>query len=94
MTTFVELCDVIAKVGTVPCHSAPDIYFVDDDNPSHLVLQKYAKSLCTDCPVLNLCADYALTNGEAHGVWGGMDSRDRNAIRRKLNSPVPVQERV
>jgi hypothetical protein len=94
MTTFVELSDAIAEVGVVPCHSAPDIYFVDEDVPGFLVLMKYAKSLCSDCPVRNLCGDYAITNGEVHGVWGGMNPADRKTIRRRINNPESVRERV
>lgn len=94
MTTFVELSDAIAEVGIVPCHSAPDIYFADEDVPGYLVLIKYAKSLCSDCPVRNLCAEYAITNHENFGVWGGTGPLDRKVIRRRINNPESVRERV
>jgi WhiB family redox-sensing transcriptional regulator len=94
MTTFVELSDAIEEVGIVPCHSAPDIYFVDEEVPGFLVLTKYAKSLCEECPVRNLCADYAITNVENFGVWGGTSPADRKAIRRRISNPGYVRERV
>lgn len=30
-----------------------------------------AKELCGDCPLLDLCVDYAKANAIQHGVWGG-----------------------
>lgn len=93
MTTFVELSDAIAEVGVVPCHSAPDLYFVDEETPGFLVLSRYAKELCSGCPVRNLCAEYALTNHESFGVWGGMNPADRKAIRRRINNPESVRDR-
>jgi WhiB family redox-sensing transcriptional regulator len=47
-----------------------------------------AKRLCTGdgdiapCPVRERCLDYALTNGERFGVWGGLSERERNKILR------------
>lgn len=34
------------------------------------------------CPMRHECLMFALTNNEAHGVWGGMYLEDRTRLRR------------
>lgn len=41
-----------------------------------------AKAVCAGCPVREDCLDYALDNGERHGIWGGLSERERRRIRR------------
>ena len=36
-----------------------------------------AKAVCARCPALIACRDFALTNGEPFGVWGGLSEDDR-----------------
>ena len=40
-------------------------------------LETDAKSVCAGCPVRRTCLQYALDNGEPHGIWGGTSSRER-----------------
>lgn len=40
-----------------------------------------ARSVCTECPVRNLCGLYAIDNIETHGMWGGLSERQRRTIR-------------
>ena len=40
-----------------------------------------AKAICATCPVADECLDYALRNGERHGVWGGKSGRERRRMR-------------
>lgn len=40
-----------------------------------------AKAICADCPVMWQCRDWALRTNEQWGVWGGLTSAERNAIR-------------
>ena len=40
-----------------------------------------AKKVCRNCPVRVQCLDYALSNGEQQGVWGGMSARERRRVR-------------
>lgn len=42
-----------------------------------------AKQLCGECPVRDDCLDYALTNNEQYGVWGGLDEYERAKLRRQ-----------
>jgi WhiB family transcriptional regulator, redox-sensing transcriptional regulator len=43
---------------------------------------KEAKSICAFCPMNQECLDYALMNGEKHGIWGGTSERERRKIRK------------
>lgn len=42
-----------------------------------------AIAVCNTCPVRNLCLEYAMEHGEAHGVWGGVTERGRQRLRRQ-----------
>ena len=42
-----------------------------------------AKALCAVCPVRDDCLDHAMTLPERHGVWGGLNARERDRLRRK-----------
>ena len=44
-----------------------------------------AKAVCASCPVIETCLEWALVVGERYGVWGGTDSTERAAIRRRPN---------
>lgn len=43
-----------------------------------------AKRICRCCPVARDCLDYALANGERHGIWGGHSERERRAMHRRI----------
>jgi WhiB family redox-sensing transcriptional regulator len=40
-----------------------------------------AKRVCTGCPVLTQCLEFALDNDERFGIWGGLSERERRRIR-------------
>ncbi|MGH3585711.1 MAG: WhiB family transcriptional regulator [Pseudonocardia sp.] len=41
-----------------------------------------AKRTCNACPVRLECRDYAITNGEQWGIWGGIEQAElRRLIR-------------
>lgn len=39
-----------------------------------------AKAICAACPVRRECLDYAIRIREPHGVWGGLNEVERQAI--------------
>lgn len=43
-----------------------------------------AKAVCAGCPVQAECLEWALTNCEHHGIWGGKAERERRIMRRQL----------
>lgn len=46
---------------------------------------RHAKRICRSCVVRTECLDYAITNSEAFGVWGGLsvEEREHEATRRQ-----------
>ena len=42
-----------------------------------------AKSICAQCRVQTECLEFALTNREKAGVWGGATERERRRIVRQ-----------
>lgn len=41
-----------------------------------------ARAVCRGCTVREECLEYALINGEKHGVFGGLSERERRRLRR------------
>jgi WhiB family redox-sensing transcriptional regulator len=41
-----------------------------------------ARRICNGCIVKNDCLQYALTNNELYGIWGGMTSTERKHYKR------------
>lgn len=55
----------------------PDLFF-----PARGDSTREAKQVCRGCVVRDDCLEYALTNGEKYGIWGGLSERERRRIRR------------
>lgn len=51
----------------------PDLY----DGPAE------AKAVCAGCPVRRECLVAALARNERYGVWGGLDERERQNLKRR-----------
>jgi WhiB family transcriptional regulator, redox-sensing transcriptional regulator len=68
------------------CRNYPPAVFF----PSDGVGVDRARKICTDCPVLDQCLEYALEERIEHGVWGGCSERERRRIlkRRKVDLSV------
>lgn len=64
----------------LPCRQAPDMYYAAM-NESYYI--RIAKKACQQCPIKNLCLEYAIKHNETEGVWGGMTISERRALRRK-----------
>jgi len=56
----------------------PEIFYPPEEDDA-----LEAKSICADCPVREVCLDYALSRREKMGVWGGMTERERRALLRR-----------
>lgn len=67
------------------CRKRPDLFFPEDNFTlaERESMQDWAKQLCGQCPVVNLCAEYAITAKETAGIWGGLTSWERLEISRK-----------
>lgn len=55
----------------------PDLFF-----PERGASTREAKEVCRGCVVRAECLEYALTNSEKFGIWGGLSERERRRIRR------------
>ena len=45
-----------------------------------------ARALCARCPVHQMCLDHALTVGEPHGIWGGLNELQRRRLLRRKSA--------
>ena len=69
------------------CRSKSAGYFF---TPSHFerkderkTREAAARALCGACEVQSQCLTYALTVAEPHGIWGGLNERERRRLLRK-----------
>ena len=68
----------------------PELFFpISPEGLGHAQVER-AKVVCRDCPVREPCLDYALSTGQAYGVWGGTDPSQR----RELTLTSPQRESV
>lgn len=49
-------------------------------NPSRARRTARAKEVCSRCPVLQVCREFALSTHEPFGVWGGLSETERRLI--------------
>ena len=56
----------------------PDLFF-----PERGASTREAKAVCANCKVRPDCLEYALSNGEKFGIWGGLSERERRRLRRQ-----------
>jgi WhiB family redox-sensing transcriptional regulator len=56
----------------------PDLFF-----PERGASTREAKEVCRGCVVREDCLEFALTNSEKFGIWGGLSERERRRIRRR-----------
>lgn len=68
-------------VRRAACAGAPvDLFFPDPARPDARRLEQ-AMAICAGCPVREVCLDAVMA--EEHGIWGGLEPRERRALRRK-----------
>lgn len=46
--------------------------------------ERRAKAICAECVVRPECLDYAVTIGEPHGIWGGLNETERRSAAEGL----------
>ena len=45
-----------------------------------------AQALCSTCPFVDDCADWAVTTRQQHGVWGATTERERKRLAEQVNA--------
>lgn len=80
VTKYNQLHEAMDEVKVWPCKDNPYYYtdydnlgFENDSGGPRLLTEDQCEELCTDCPLLKLCYDFAVLNEEEHGVWGGIN---------------------
>lgn len=58
-----------------------EIFFPEPGEPT-----APAKKICSQCPVISECLEWAITNNEQFGVFGGLSVRERNRIKAQHTS--------
>jgi WhiB family transcriptional regulator, redox-sensing transcriptional regulator len=79
---YMQLANAIQDADEIPpCQTTdPEIWFSDDQEGSG-THYKLARQLCSECPVQDLCLEFALVSEEQFGVWGGLSPRERRMMR-------------
>jgi WhiB family transcriptional regulator, redox-sensing transcriptional regulator len=69
------------------CIKAPlNIFFPEDETGSTSKRKiDRAKTICENCSVQHKCLIYSLNENIDHGVWGGLSSRERKALKRNVD---------
>jgi len=60
----------------------PDLFFPIGSTGPAVVQANRAKEICRRCPVVSDCLDWALSNYQDAGVWGGTTEEERRLMRR------------
>jgi WhiB family redox-sensing transcriptional regulator len=70
-----------------------DRYFNDEGErgPTKRARDESAKAVCAGCPVKAVCLNWALTVGEAYGVWGGTTPSERDSLTKAAVIPLPAR---
>ncbi len=61
--------------------SDPDIFFPPGWEEGNLAIVADAKAVCAGCAVRPACLEWAVTTGQAEGVWGGSTPEERRRLR-------------
>lgn len=61
-------------------HPEPDLWHCDRTGEPGRRINLRAKAVCRGCPVQAACLDAGLH--QPHGIWGGLDPRERRLLRR------------
>ena len=72
----VELFPLPAWMERGLCAEIGDDFWFPEKGGSTLA----AKRVCQSCPVIAECLEYAISNNERFGVWGGRSERERRDL--------------
>ena len=82
-----DFTDLPKLTGEEACLNAePDLFFSE----FALDIAK-AKATCNGCPLIQICADYAIKH-EKYGFWGGTTPYERRTIRNKRKIRLDLPE--
>ncbi|MDR1212549.1 MAG: WhiB family transcriptional regulator [Propionibacteriaceae bacterium] len=71
--------DALSWQGSALCaQTDPEAFFPEKGGST-----REAKMVCQGCEVQRECLEYALTNDERFGIWGGLSERERRKLKRR-----------
>lgn len=75
--------------GEAGCHGQSRLFFAPPgERPeARAVREAQARAVCTACPVLSECRDWAREHRE-YGFWGGESEEERAAAGYRVDMPV------
>lgn len=82
VTGFDELFDSIEdqwQERALCAQTDPEAFFPEKGGST-----REAKRICLGCEVRDECLEYALSNDERFGIWGGMSERERRRLKRGI----------
>jgi WhiB family redox-sensing transcriptional regulator len=67
-------------------HADPELFFAPDDETeqARAAREAAAKAVCSDCPVVSDCGDFALGRRAKTGIWGALTERERENLLRRI----------
>ena len=66
------------RLAALCAETDPEAFFPEKGGST-----REAKKICTGCEVKAECLEYALSNDERFGIWGGLSERERRRLRRR-----------
>lgn len=66
------------------CRGVNTELFYLEINYEAFTVNPQLRRMCTDCPILADCREYAILN-ENHGFWAGLTAKQRNTLRARMN---------
>lgn len=66
------------QVDALCAQTDPEAFFPEKGGST-----RDAKKVCASCTVRSECLEYALSNDERFGIWGGLSERERRRLRKR-----------
>ena len=62
----------------------PELFFpIGNTGPAFRQIEE-AKAVCRRCEVRETCRSWAMESGKDDGVWGGLSTDERRALKRRI----------
>lgn len=61
----------------------PELFFPIGNTGPAVAQVTEAKRVCTSCTVREICLQWAMTNHQDSGVWGGLSEEERRSLKRR-----------
>lgn len=61
----------------------PELFFPIGNTGPAVAQVAEAKAVCRDCSVQSDCLQWAISNNQDSGVWGGLSEEERRSLKRR-----------